>query len=51
MEGLDDQTLKTEIEEISKRIDHIIKNVNQFHPVEVVEETAGNSDEQKLIDN
>ncbi len=29
---LDDQALKSEIDEISKRIDQIIKTVNQFYP-------------------
>ena len=49
MTVLDDHALKTEIDEIAKRIDNIIKNVNQFHPVES-EETSANSSEQKSIE-
>jgi hypothetical protein len=41
----DDHALKTEIDEIAKRIDNIIKIVNQYHPEEP-NETISNSTEQ-----
>jgi hypothetical protein len=49
MNALDDHALKAEIDEIAKRIDHIIKNVNQLHP-DQTEETTTHSTEQALID-
>jgi hypothetical protein len=49
MNTLDDQALKAEIDEIAKRIDHIIKNVNQFHPVEP-EELPAIAREQTLLE-
>jgi hypothetical protein len=47
MNALDDHTLKTEIEEIAKRIDHIIKTVNQLHPEQPQEATV-HSPEQTM---
>jgi len=49
MNVLDDHSLKAEIDEIAKRIDHIIKNVNQIHP-EQHEETSSHSTEQTLME-
>jgi hypothetical protein len=49
MNTLDDHALKAEIDEIAKRIDNIIKNVNQFHPVEP-EDIPETSTEQKVFE-
>jgi hypothetical protein len=49
MNILDDRTLKAEIDEIAKRIDHIIKNVNQIHPDQPVE-TPAHSTEQSVLE-
>jgi len=49
MNVLDDHALKAEIDEISKRIDHIIKNVNQVQPEQPVETTT-RSTEQTILE-
>lgn len=49
MNSLDDHALKAEIDEIAKRIDLIIKNVNQIQP-ESPETNHEHLAEQALID-
>jgi hypothetical protein len=52
MNSLDDHALKAEIDEIAKRIDLIIKNVNQIQPEspETNHEHLEHLAEQALID-
>lgn len=45
MNVFDDQALKTEIDEIAKRIDDIIKIVSQYHPDESKETTLNSTDQ------
>jgi hypothetical protein len=48
MNVLDDHALKVEIDEIAKRIDHIIKKVSQVHPDQPEDRSAESTEETIL---